>query len=244
MNDEKSSDEVWQPLIDSVTEGLDRDAATAALERTVAVVQTGLLMERGLEKMPSALRDRVLRDIPRTPGAVAPILRPSFRNTFQTWSGWMAAAACLLLAVGLGLRGGLVQPGEASLSLTARIERLEQSPDLLRITLPPKGAVEGAPSGEILWSNARQDGVLRLKGLKPNDPRVEQFQLWIVDPRRDAVAPVDGGVFDVASSQESVIPIESKLKIISPKAFVITREQPGGVVKSQSKSPVLVASVP
>ena len=91
---------------------------------------------------------------------------------------------------------------------------------------------------------SRQDGVLRLKGLKPNDPRVEQFQLWIVDPRRDEVAPVDGGVFDVASGQESVIPIESKLRIISPTAFVITREHPGGVVKSQSKSPVLVASVP
>ena len=244
MSDEKTPDEVWQPLIDSVTEGLAKETEESALERTAAVMQTGLLRERGLEKMPDALRERVLRGIPRPARQAAPILRPSFRTVFQIWGGWMAAAACLLLAIAIGLSSGFVPSGESSPSLAARIERLEQSPDLIRISLPPKGAVTGTPTGEILWSSARQDGVLRLKGLKPNDPRVEQFQLWIVDPRRDAVAPVDGGVFDVASSDESVIPIESKLKIISPKAFVITREQPGGEVKSQSKNPVLVASVP
>lgn len=244
MSDGKSPDEVWQPVIDSVTQGPDSDTEVAALERTAAVLHTGLLKEKGFEEMPRALRERILQGIPQAAGQAAPILRPNFWNSFQMWGGWMAAAACLLLAVAIGLRGGLAPSGETSPSLAARIERLEQAPDLIRITLPPKGAAAGVPSGEILWSNARQDGVLRLKGLKPNDPRVEQFQLWIVDPRRDAVAPVDGGVFDVASGEESVIPIESKLRIISPTAFVITREQPGGVVKSQSKSPVLVASVP
>ena len=245
MSKETPRDEDWQPLVDAVTEGFHPSIETAALERTAAAVHAGLLLEQGLEPLPKALHARLIASIPsQAPKpAQAPILRPDFGTVIRVWGGWLAAAACLLFAVTVGMRrdgGAEASDGRA---LANRILELERAPDLIRISLPPKGASDGAPSGEILWSNGRQDGFLKLRGLKRNDPRREQYQLWIVDPRRDAVAPVDGGVFDIVSDTESVVPIESKLKILSPKAFVITREQPGGVVKSQSKNPVLVASI-
>jgi anti-sigma-K factor RskA len=118
---------------------------------------------------------------------------------------------------------------------------LEADTDVLRVAFASGTTGEG---GEVLWSTRRQEGVLTLRGLRPNDPKREQYQLWIVDPKRDAKFPVDGGVFDVTSAEGTVvIPVVAKLPILGPTAFVITREQPGGVVKSQAEKPVLVASV-
>jgi len=69
-----------------------------------------------------------------------------------------------------------------------------------------------------------------------------QYQLWIVDPSRDADAPVDGGVFDIpADGSPVVVPITAKLALSKPQAFVITLEQPGGVVKSKQEKVVALA---
>ena len=78
--------------------------------------------------------------------------------------------------------------------------------------------------------------------MPPNDPSQEQYQLWIIDPERDA-EPIDGGVFDVASSGEVVVPIQAKLKVLKPAAFAITIEKPGGVVVSTQERLPLLAQV-
>ena len=72
-----------------------------------------------------------------------------------------------------------------------------------------------------------------------NDPVKAQYQLWIVDPERDA-HPVDGGVFDVPTAGEILVPIQAKLTIHRPTAFAITLEKPGGVVVSTQ--PLLVVA--
>ena len=95
-------------------------------------------------------------------------------------------------------------------------------------------------TGEVVWNNASQTGFLRLAGMPVNDAQELQYQLWIVDPDRDA-QPVDGGVFDIPSSDgEVIVPIDAKLAVLSPKAFAITAEQPGGVVVSDG--PLLVVA--
>ena len=74
-----------------------------------------------------------------------------------------------------------------------------------------------------------------------NDPSQNQYQLWIVDPERDEL-PVDGGVFDITNGNgPSIIPIRNALPINKPVAFVITLEQPGGVVKSKQEVVVALA---
>lgn len=105
------------------------------------------------------------------------------------------------------------------------------------VTLPWAQKVDGYErvSGDVVWSNARQEGYLRLAAMPPNDAAVSQYQLWIVDPARDE-EPVDGGVFDVpatAATDEVVVPIDAKLRVLDPAAFAITREKPGGVVVSE-----------
>ena len=77
--------------------------------------------------------------------------------------------------------------------------------------------------------------------LPANDPRQAQYQLWIVDPARDADAPVDGGVFDIPATGTVVVPIRNPVAVNDPQAFVITMEQPGGVVVSKQQVVVAIA---
>lgn len=100
-----------------------------------------------------------------------------------------------------------------------------------------------AATGEVIWDAAHQRGVLRIRGLVPNDPRLAQYQLWIIDAERDARYPVDGGVFDVDSNGEVLIPVTARLAVGRPTLFAITLEKPGGVVVSTRERLVLAAPV-
>ena len=95
-------------------------------------------------------------------------------------------------------------------------------------------------AGDVVWNDAQQEGYMRLRGLPVNDPTRAQYQLWIVDPARDK-HPVDGGVFDVAEGDEILVPIRAALRVDRPAAFVLTLEQPGGVVVSDGPHLVLAA---
>ena len=105
------------------------------------------------------------------------------------------------------------------------------------------GGTEGyaSMSGNVIWSDELQEGYMTLTNLPVNNPGKKQYQLWIVDPTRDE-KPVDGGVFDIPEGADTaVIKINNPLVISDPKAFVITLEQPGGVVVSKQEEVVAIA---
>jgi anti-sigma-K factor RskA len=95
--------------------------------------------------------------------------------------------------------------------------------------------------GEVVWSTAKQQGFMTFEGLPPNDPTKEQYQLWIFDPSQSDKTPIDGGVFDVASTGEVIVPIDPKLRPAGPVMFAITIEKPGGSVVSSRERLVLIA---
>lgn len=106
---------------------------------------------------------------------------------------------------------------------------------------PGASHAHGTVRGDVVWCTERQEGYLRIDGLEPL-PEGKQYQLWIVDADREG-APVDGGLFDLATRDENVVPIEAKLPVRAAKAFVVTVEPRGGVVVSERKDVVAVASL-
>ena len=164
--------------------------------------------------------------------------------------GWLAAAACLVLAVVAWNRPQpqaptvQVSPSPAVVPVpavptappTPAEERaaLLAKADSLKVTFgATKDPAAHGVSGDVVWDPATQRGFMRLVGLAPNDPSMHQYQLWIFDGGRDKRYPVDGGVFDVpANATEVVLPIRAALPVLSPKAFAVTIEKPGGVVVS------------
>jgi hypothetical protein len=159
------------------------------------------------------------------------------------WTGWLAAAACLMLVI---WQWGQ-QPAVPQQTPEAMRTAMLRSPgDAFTISWSPQDdpAVGASFNGDIIWSNERQEGYLRLRGLASNTPSSYQYQLWIVDAGRPDGPPIDGGVFDIADDhRDIVIPINAKLPVFKPELFAITVEPPGGVVVSKQDRLALVASV-
>jgi len=154
------------------------------------------------------------------------------------WLGW-AAAACLLIFFNLPSTDAPLPPPE--LTSSQKLEALRDIPDTQRLDFSPASDSYSEISGEVIWNDERQEGYMSLANLPVNDPTQNQYQLWIVDPERDEL-PVDGGVFDIPTDSETaIIPIRNALQVTKPAAFVITLEQPGGVVKSKQEVVVALA---
>ena len=186
---------------------------------------------------------------------VQPPLAPSpapapVRATRFGGYGWLAAAACLVLAIFGWVRSPPPLPPVAVVAPppvappppaqpappTAAEERaaLLAKTDTLKIPLgATKDPAAAGVSGDVVWDPVTQRGFLHFAGLAPNDPAIHQYQIWIFDAGRDKRYPVDGGVFDVpANAGEVVIPIRASLMVRKPAAFAVTVEKPGGVVVS------------
>ncbi|MDZ4659662.1 MAG: anti-sigma factor [Bythopirellula sp.] len=214
---------------------LDRIAAQAHL----ATMEEEIDLPTELrQKLVSQGRGMVAKTV--RPPASLPEQRVSRREMF----GWFAAAAALFVAAFFATRS--VEQIVAELTPTELQAELAQSKDgLTKVAWSPGTDEVGKnATGEVLWNNKRQQGVMSFRGLPANDPKESQYQLWIFDTAQDEKYPVDGGVFDIpAGAKEVLIPIDAKLPIVEPTLFAITIEKSGGVVVSSRKRLPLLAQV-
>jgi hypothetical protein len=168
--------------------------------------------------------------------------------------GW-AAAAVLLVVLGIQFYSVRVnkQPGDAVVALPSpsieptiaaqRDDFMHEATDMVSATWAPGNIKDMRVVGDVVWSDAKQKGYMRLRGLPPNDPGTTSYQLWIFDKSQDAATPIDGGVFNMPASGEVVIPIDAKLKASKPQMFAVTMEKAGGVVVSKREKIAALAKV-
>lgn len=227
-----------------LSEGRD-DVDLEEFERLAAELYVSLA---GAEEtpMPDHLRRRCIeqsRDALAPRATIAPTLPgppPPRRAGPPSWLGWAGAAACLALAVAAWQRPATVDPAVDAARLRDEVLAAGDA-----LTTPLKGTSPGAEaSGDLVWSNQRQRGFMRLRGVAANDPKLKQYQLWIFDRVQDERYPVDGGVFDVRDSGEVIIPIRAPIRVVEPYLFAVTEEKPGGVVVSRRDPIVLLGEAP
>jgi anti-sigma-K factor RskA len=176
-----------------------------------------------------------------------PVTSLSSRRSFWDWFGWaVAAAACMVLGINIyTTRLKPVEIGNGPHPTPSPEQRLgpeqmreqliQTAPDMVRVTMGAGTVKDMKPAGDVVWSDAKQTGYVRLTGLPKNDPSKQTYQLWIVAENQDPKTPVDGGIFDVNSDGEVIIPIDPRVKVSNPKAFAITIEKPGGVPVSKQE---------
>lgn len=206
----------------------------------VATTCEMLLLEKSAPLLPAALAAR-LHKCADEAAARRPdnnIIRPqvpTWRKIFgNPLTGWAAAAAVLIFVAIGSQKPAALSPANAEIRLR------EEAADLIERKFEGLGTFKNT-AGRVTWSDSKQQGFMTLSGIPVNDPKKAQYQLWIVDPKRDE-APVDGGVFDIPTDGSPVVvPIVAKLSLTNPQAFVITLEQPGGVVKSRQEQVVALA---
>jgi anti-sigma-K factor RskA len=179
--------------------------------------------------------------MPGAAGAAAPTVK-SAATRWRERSAWMLAAAATV--AWFLIPNPLQTAPEQATPIAALREALTADSTTVTVAWAPSTDPAGrAASGDVVWHAASQRGVLRFRGLAPNDPRTAQYQLWIVDGDRDARYPVDGGVFDVTAEGEVLIPIDARLPVGRATLFAVTLEAPGGVVVSTRERLVLAAPV-
>jgi anti-sigma-K factor RskA len=191
--------------------------------------------------MPPPVETPVKSDIER-----ARLARETKRSRYSVVAPWLAAAACLVAAVGalVWARDHAATKQVATLTpADARADLLAHASDVTTIewTATADPTAQGA-KGDIVWSQSAQKGFMRFAGLAVNDAKQFQYQLWIFDKSRDDAFPVDGGVFDVSSTGEVIIPISAKLAVGDATLFAVTVEKPGGVVVSKRERIVVTAA--
>ncbi|MEO8798921.1 MAG: anti-sigma factor [Polyangiaceae bacterium] len=203
-----------------------------------------------------------------TPGELAPPPGHAKPARSRQSLGWLAAAACLVLAASSWLYV-LRQPAivrtvsivgpTPSTSETAAPPK-QPTPEEARAALLAEKDVEKADwtatkdptavgaKGDVVWSPSEQRGYMRFQGLAVNDKTKGQYQLWIFDKNRDAKYPVDGGVFDIATlpgreGGDVIVPIAARLHVDDATLFAVTYEKPGGVVVSKRERMVVTAAI-
>ncbi|MEP6787950.1 MAG: anti-sigma factor [Acidobacteriota bacterium] len=261
-------DEAEQRQLDEFDRVLVTDEFNSLEMTTAAIGLAGLAEE---EPLPSHLFSKIAADSKAYVGTAEPetkILpeaapvygrdeifgeRPS--KSWFGWFGWVAAAvACIALAVNIGLTrfntndvARNTPPVNVSRDLTAaelRDQMLQAATDTVRAAWTAGNVKElSQVVGDIVWSDEKQTGYMRIQGLPANDTAKETYQLWIFDKTQDAATPIDGGTFDIKSGGEVVIPINAKLKARGPQMFAITIEKPGGVVVSKRGKIAALAKV-
>lgn len=124
-----------------------------------------------------------------------------------------------------------VLPNTKPMISQLREQLLNSAPDvlLLQLVSDTGGGVAGESGGDIVWSNGRQMGYLRLRGLAINDRAQRQYQLWIVGSDASGNEIINGGMFPVGrSTGELILPIQADHFVQQPKIFVVSVEPLGG----------------
>ena len=262
------SDEEARQL-DELLGSADADIDAQSFELAAAAIA---LSETKLEPMPAGLEAKLARSAEEYFGSAKSEIHESIHDqptqafkweepkasrSFFDWFGWAAAAmACVALAFTIVFYQD--QIGD----LQAKVELLSTSPtpapslaelrDRLKTQATDVVVAEWVRNdvpateqvaGEVVWSDAEQKGYLTFRGLPVNDANKEAYQLWIFEDAKLEAYPKDGGVFNVTTYGEVIIPIDAKLRVASPKAFAVTVEQPGGVVVSKREKIAVLAPV-
>ena len=197
---------------------------------------TGLLAHAAPDAIPPReLRDRVLRE--------ARTLRPLGTGRAAAVP-WLAAAACLILALGLGygyLRERAARD-QASRALAVARDTLAARDSLVATLLSPDvgtAALAGPgrpPSARLFWSPSRRRVVIAVFDLPPA-PAGRTYQLWAIAQGK----PVSLGIFNTAPDGR----LTAAMVVPPNLSFEVTAvtEEPAGGSPQPTQQPFLTGKV-
>ena len=178
--------------------------------------------------LPSGLRDRILRE--------ARQIRP-LRSGRAPVIPWLAAAASLVLAVGLGYvyvrERGTLQRVNAALAERDSLIATVFSPDVVTAALTATGK---PPSARLYWNPSRHRIVMAVFQLPPASTG-RTYQLWAIAQGK----PVSLGVFNTAADGR----LTAAMEVPPGLTFELTAvtEEPAGGSPAPTQQPFLTGKV-
>lgn len=246
------------------------EAESRSLEMAATAISMASL---DVEPLPDHLFDRILNAAPAEMGRAASVAQPAAeqapvltaddifdrrpRRSLFSWLGW-GFAAVLMVALGIDLYHDRIEPrleeaktvqqpaqpqARPQTAAEQRDELLRTAPDVISASWAPGNVKDMPVAGDVVWSDSKQQGYMRFRGLPVNDATKTCYQLWIFDQTQDKATPIDGGIFDVAANGEVIVPIKAALQAVKPEMFAVTVERHGGVVVSKREKIAALAKV-
>jgi Anti-sigma-K factor rskA len=174
-----------------------------------------------------------------------PMSRPP-KSARPLWIGWLAAAATLIVAAGLGVQVHVLRARlrdsdskiaslEATKSRADRVAEVLTAPTAQRVLLTaPK--TPSAPIGRVVYLPSRGGLILQASSLAPV-PEGKTYELWIIPA--DGSAPIPSGLFrpDAAGNGSVILPPIPQG--VNAKAFGVTLENAAG--SEAPTAPILLA---
>jgi anti-sigma-K factor RskA len=204
------------------------------------------------QPLPLGARDRFAQRLERDIRLNAPLAKPAqpvpIRRgpSFAGWSGWIAAAAVLIVAVSMGfevasLTSRLHERENRITSLEAAQTRAKQVEELLTAPMAQKVLLTApktppAPTGRVVYLPSRGALLLQANNLAPV-PAGKTYELWVIPA--DGSAPIPAGLFrpDTAGNGSVILPPIPQG--VNAKAFGITLEDAAG--SKTPTAPILLA---
>lgn len=164
-------------------------------------------------------------DLPPEPRRAEPAPARAPAARVPAWLGWAVAAGVTVAFASYALWPKPIAPAELTL--------VQQRDEFVSRAKPVAfaGTNDAKATATVQWSTAEQTGFLEVRGLAPNDPAREQYQLWIVDPAQKQ--PIDAGVFDVKPDGTALVRMRPPIRVSGATVLAITREKSGGVVVTE-----------
>jgi anti-sigma-K factor RskA len=224
----------------SVEEFASFDTVVASLD----VVWSDMPSESLPEHLRRAIRARAEQELPSKPevSLATSSINATTAIRVSQYLPWLVSAACFMLAVFTWISNRPVKQAGPDVA-QLRAELIAAKEGLVQANWSPGTTPIGNAKGDVVWSGPRQQGFMRFRGLPVNTPTKEQYQLWIFDKNQSDKTPIDGGVFDITTTEEVIVPINAKLQVQEPFMFAVTIEKPGGVVVSSRERLPLLAKV-
>ena len=195
--------------------------------------ETLVALSRELPRVtaPPEVKTALLRRIATAPPVIHPDRSRSRRRGPALWVASLAAAAALLLYLGLqvgALRRQLAGLAEEAATLRAETARQRGLLALLGAPGTQAVALEGrspspAARGRIWWNGDRRAGFFLASGL-PALPAGMTYQLWVISEGR----PTSAGTFAVDPRGEGWLRVEPLPGVIRAEVFAVTLEPAGG----------------
>lgn len=220
----------------------------------LAAAAIDLAFEDAPGVMPEAVRRRLEQSADafmQEAARPAVVVRPG--ATGVMWGGWLAAAAVAVAASSLYVSRPASGPSGGT-----SIATIANAPDARAATwsdwsLNGDGPEVAGVTGEVVWSEQSQRGVMRFSDLPPL-AEDEVYQVWIVDHRglfdpSGQSARISGGVFSRETAQRDpetgllVVPIDPGIEVQDAAAFAVTIEKPGGTWVSDMSRRVVIAQL-
>jgi hypothetical protein len=197
------------------------------------------LPEGARERFLDRIGEEVAASSKSTAAPVIPIARPiaapAPAKRAAAWPAWLAAAAMLLLAVGLGIE---VRSLSRQLDATSRqldLEAMESrhAQEVLDLLTAPTAQhvlltaakTAPAPSARAVYLASRGSLVLEASNLQPL-PAGKTYELWVIPA--SGAAPIPAGLFEPDATGSASVVMPRLPRGIPAKAFGVTIENAGG----------------